>query len=330
MPQSLDNLVLRLRAVSEPSRLRLLALCSQGEWTVSELTQAMNQSQPRISRHLKILAEAGLVERFREGSWVFYRRTQDGEGGRLARSLGRMLPLQDRELVGDRRRLDAVRHLRSEQAAVHFDNVASDWDQIRQLHSDDAAVEAALLGLFSEHPPQRLLDIGTGTGRILELLAPFIGTGLGIDLSRDMLTIARDRLDRLQSRNCTVRHGDMYDLPLGQDQFDAAILHQVLHFADNPAAVLLEVSRILKPGGRLIIIDYAPHDLEHLRSDQAHRRLGFSEDEIRLLTQQAGFEVKSSQPLPGEVLTVVIWDMIRSENAERSHIDLAIEGTDQK
>ena len=214
LSHSLDSLLIGLRAAADASRLRLLAICAQGEWTVTELTQVLGQSQPRVSRHLKLLADAGLLERFREGSWVFYRRARAGTGARLARSLCRMLPADDPDLALDRQRLAAVRAARQEQAAQYFAAQAGRWDEVRSLYVDEAKVETALLGAFGEHPPRNLLDIGTGTGRVLQLFAPRIGFGLGIDLSREMLSVARANLDRTSLRNCQVRHGDMYHLPL--------------------------------------------------------------------------------------------------------------------
>src|SRR5688572_7984024 len=193
---SLNTLLDGIRAAADPSRLRLLAICSQGEWTVSELVQILGQSQPRISRHLKILAEAGLLDRFREGGWVFYRRAQNGAGARLARSLCRLLPDDDAELAADRRRLDTVREARRRQAERYFDDRASGWDSERDLAVDGAVVEGALRDLFAAERPPSLIDIGTGTGRILQVLAGQIGFGLGVDLSHDMLAVARANLDQ--------------------------------------------------------------------------------------------------------------------------------------
>jgi ArsR family transcriptional regulator len=292
--------------------LRLLVLCSQGEWTVTELTQVLGQSQPRVSRHLKLLADAGLLERFREGSWVFYRRAQSGPGARLARNLCRLLPSDDRDLALDRQRLAAVRAVRQEQAAHYFAAQATRWDQVRSLNLDEASVESALLGLFGDRPPRSLLDIGTGTGRVLQLFAPRIGFGLGVDLSREMLAVARANLDRTSLRNCQVRHGDMYHLPLPDGGFDAATLHNVLRFADDPAAALAEAARVLRPGGRLVVVDFAPHRLEFLREQHAHRRLGFADAEIREWFAAAALEFEPPLRLEGDPLTVVIWPARRA------------------
>ena len=304
---SLEELLTGLRAVAEPSRLRLLAICAQGEWTVSELTQVMAQSQPRISRHLKVMADARLLERFREGSWVFYRRAQHGEGARLARLLVRLLREDDPALRLDRQRLAAVRETRRRLAERYFDGSAARWDSERDLGVDGGAVEAELVRLFAELRPESLLDVGTGTGRILQVLAPHIGQGLGIDLSHDMLAVARAHLDRRLARNCQVRHGDMYQLPAQDRTFAAVTLHQVLHFADDPLAVLAEAARVLRPGGHLVVVDLAPHEHEGLRTEKRHRRLGFADAEMREWLTAAGLELVTSRQLGGDELSVVLW-----------------------
>ena len=285
---SLDILLDGIRAAADPSRLRLLAICSQGEWTVSELVQILGQSQPRISRHLKILAEAGLLDRFREGSWVFYRRAQNGEGARLARSLCRLLP-DDDPACGSTSggwtrsaRRAAGRPSASSTAAPVPGTASATSPSTRSL------VEAALRELFAPERPASLLDIGTGTGRILQVLAGQVGFGLGIDLSHDMLAVARANLDRREARNCQVRHGDMYQLPLPDGSFAAATLHQVLHFADDPFAALAEAAPRARPGrpaggGR----SRPPRGWSGCASAAGHRRLGFSDEEIGALVRGA-------------------------------------------
>ena len=319
---SLDMLLDGLRAAADPSRLRLLAICSQGEWTVSELVQILGQSQPRISRHLKILAEAGLLDRFREGSWVFYRRAQNGEGARLARSLCRLLPDGDPAMLLDQRRLEAVREARRRQAERFFDGHAAAWDSERGLGIDAEQVEAALRELIARDRPPSLIDIGTGTGRILQVLAGQIGFGLGIDLSHDMLAVARANLDRREARNCQVRHGDMYQLPLPDGFFAAAMLHQVLHFADDPFAALAEAARVLAPGGRLVVVDLARHELERLREHSEHRRLGFSDEEITLWFKELELVQEAPLRFPGRELTVVIWTARRAEAVDDKTMNL--------
>jgi ArsR family transcriptional regulator len=312
---SLDDVLNGLRAAADMTRLRLLLLCAQGEWTVSELTQILGQSQPRVSRHLKLLADAGLLERMPEGSWVFYRRARLGAGARMARNLCRMLPLDAPSVARDRQRLQMVRKTRRVQATRYFAEQAESWDRLRPLYVDETKVETELLSLFEGYSVSRLLDIGTGTGRVLQLLAPHIGSGLGIDQSTEMLTVARANLDRTSLRNCQVRQGDMYHLTLDANSFDAAVLHHVLHFADDPAAALIEAARVLRPGGRLVIIDFARHDQEHLRRDHAHRRLGFDDDEMRIWFEAADLTFEEPKALKGDPLTVVLWTATRTVNA---------------
>jgi SAM-dependent methyltransferase len=308
MPSTpLDDLLNGLRAAAEPSRLRLLAICSHGEWTVSELVQVMAQSQPRISRHLKLLAEAGLLERFREGGWVFYRRAQSGDAARVARSLCRLLPDGDPMLALDRQRLAAIRATRRRQAERFFDERAAVWDSETDVAIEAGAVEQELLRIFGAERADSLVDVGTGTGRILQVLAGQIGSGLGIDLSHDMLRVARANLDRREARNCQVRYGDMYQLPLADGSIAAVTLHQVLHFADDPQAALAEAVRVLVPGGRLVVVDLAQHDLEWLRTDKGHRRLGFSAAEIAGWFAELGLAAAPTTRLAGEGADVCIW-----------------------
>lgn len=319
----LEDLLNGLRAAAEPSRLRLLAICSHGEWTVSELVQVMAQSQPRISRHLKLLAEAGLLERFREGGWVFYRRAQSGEAARIARSLCRLLPEGDPLLALDRQRLAAIRAARRREAERFFDARAAIWDSETDVAIEADAVERELLRIFGAERTESLLDIGTGTGRILQVLAGHIGSGLGVDLSHDMLRVARANLDRREARNCQVRYGDMYQLPLSDTAVHAVTLHQVLHFADDPRAALAEAARVLAPGGRLVVVDLAQHDLEWLRTDKGHRRLGFAPGEVAGWFAEFGLEPAPVTRLQGEGADVCIWlaqKAVRDDDLQRDAV----------
>src|SRR5580693_6522869 len=277
---SLGDLLAALRAVAEPTRLRLLVLCSRGELTVSELAQILGQSQPRVSRHLKLMCDAGLLDRFREGSWVFYRVSAASTASTLARHLVAACGEHDPTMVLDLQRLAAIKRQRAERASAYFSENAPRWDSIRSLYIDEREVEAALIEIIGAVQPRDLLDIGTGTGRILEILGPRVGQALGIDMSREMLAVARVNLERAGAVNGTVRLGDMYQLPLPDASFDAVVIHQVLHYADRPAAAIAEAARVLRPGGVLVVIDFAPHPLEYLREEHAHLRLGFGDAEV--------------------------------------------------
>jgi ubiquinone/menaquinone biosynthesis C-methylase UbiE len=287
-----------LKAAGEATRLRLLVLIAEAELTVSDLTAILRQSQPRLSRHLRLLAEAGLVQRHREGSWAFFRLGERGGGADIARALIARLDPDDPVIARDRERLAAVRAARAAAAQNYFRRHAAEWDRIRQLHIADAAVEAAIRAALGDQPVRSLLDLGTGTGRMLELFANDIESGLGLDLSLDMLALARARLDRAGLKHCSVRHGDIYDLALPRDSFDVVIVHQVLHFLDDSARALREAARVLRPGGRLLVVDFAPHDLEFLRVEHAHRRLGFAAETVRQWLEAAGLDFVRQQTLP--------------------------------
>ena len=299
-----------LKAAGEATRLRILALLAEAELTVSDLTEILRQSQPRLSRHLRLLAEAGLVERFREGSWAFFRLGERGGTADIARALiGRLNP-DDAVIARDRERLAAVRNARAAAAQNYFRRHAAQWDRIRKLHVADAAVEDAIRTALADKPIRALLDLGTGTGRMLELFAENIERGLGLDLSLDMLALARARLDRAERKHCSVRHGDIYDLALPRESFDVVIIHQVLHFLDDSARAIREAARVLRPGGRLLVVDFAPHDLEFLREEHAHRRLGFSSETVTQWLEGAGLDVLRQQtfpPGPEGKIAVSLW-----------------------
>jgi ubiquinone/menaquinone biosynthesis C-methylase UbiE len=307
-----DALNAALKAAGEETRLRVLALLAEAELTVSDLTDILRQSQPRISRHLKLLAEAGLVERFREGTWAFFRLSEQGGGAAVARALLDRLDPADQTIARDRARLTSVRQARAAAAQAYFRAHAAEWDRIRKLHVTDAAVEDAIRAALADKPFRSLLDLGTGTGRMLELFGGVIERGLGLDLSLDMLLLARDRLERAGLKNCSVRQGDLYDLPLVNDSFDVVILHQVLHFLDDGARAIHEAARVLRPGGRLLVVDFAPHEQEFLREQFAHRRLGFASETMTQWMAASGLEPvlhKSLKPEPGSdgKIAVSVW-----------------------
>jgi len=313
----MDHLLAALRAVAEATRLRLVVLCARGELTVSELTQILGQSQPRVSRHLKLLCEAGLLDRFREGSWVFYRLSQSDPASTLARQLVAACDETDPTLGLDLQRLNAIKRQRAEAAGAYFRENAAQWHRIRSLYVDEREVEAALVEIISKADPRDLLDIGTGTGRVLEVLAPQVQSALGVDQSREMLSIARVNLERARLDNASVRLGDMYQLALPDASFDAVVIHQVLHYADRPATAIAEAARTLRPAGILVLVDFAPHALEFLRDEHAHRRLGFSDTEVEEWCRATGLNPGSPRRLPGDPLTVVIWTAHRPAAAAR-------------
>jgi ubiquinone/menaquinone biosynthesis C-methylase UbiE len=304
------TLTATLKAAAEPTRLRLLALIAEAELTVSDLTAILRQSQPRLSRHLRLLAVAGLVQRHREGSWAFFALGERGGPADIARGLIALLDPADAVMVRDRERLAAVRATRAAAAQNYFRRHAAEWDRIRKLHVADAAVEAAIVAALGGQPIRSLLDLGTGTGRMLELFGRDIERGLGLDLSLDMLALARARLDRAGLKTCSVRQGDIYDPALPRDSFDVIIIHQVLHFLDDSARAIREASRLLRPGGRLLVVDFAPHDLEFLREEHAHRRLGFAAETVTQWLESAGLRLVRQETLPPDPegkIAVSLW-----------------------
>lgn len=309
---SLQILLAGLRAAGEETRLRILGLLAQGELSVSDMTDILGQSQPRISRHLKLMAEAGLIERHREGAWAFFRIAQGGASGTLARALAETISPHDQMLATDLERLAAVRAQRSLVAQSYFARVARDWDEVRSLHAPDEAVEAAVADVIGAGAIGSLLDLGTGTGRMLQLFAPRASRAVGVDASHAMLAVARANLERAGLSRTELRQGDIYALPFGRNAFDVVLVHQVLHFLDDPARALREASAALAPGGRMIVIDFAAHDVEFLRTEHAHRRLGFTTEQISEWCRAAGLIMRPARTVghgSGDAarLTVTLW-----------------------
>ena len=305
----MDVLLAALRAAAEPTRLRLLALCARGAFCVTELTEILGQSQPRLSRHLKLLCDSGLLAREREGANAWF-ALPTGSDGSLARELVARLPADDAILEADRRQAARVLSERARVANERFRRQGADWDEMRALDLPAPAVEAALLSLVPERGVTRLLDIGTGTGRVLELLAPHVAQGLGVDASKAMLALARSRLARAGLTHCAVRLADMYRLPLANASFDVAVLQMVLHYAEDPAGVLAEASRVLRPNGRLIVIDLARHGREEVAVKLAHRWPGFTD--ATMAEWLAAAELSGDDPLtvPGP-LEMRVWPATR-------------------
>ncbi len=309
----MERLLSSLRAVAEPTRLRLLALAARGSFCVMEFTEILGQSQPRLSRPLKLLCDCGLLDRVREGANVWF-ALPPGDDGALARDLIARLPGDDAILESDRRQAARVLAERARIASESFRNKGADWDEMRALELPAQAVEDALLALIPETSRGRLLDIGTGTGRVLELLAPRVRQGLGVDASKAMLALARARLSHPGLGHCAVRLADMYRLPLADASFDIAVLQMVLHFAEDPAGAIAEAARVLRPGGKLIVIDLAPHVREDLTSKRAHRWPGFSDSAVNQLVTNAGLDPGDAVTIPGP-LDVRIWCATRLHNA---------------
>jgi len=322
----LDSLVNALKAAGEVTRLRLLALLAAGELSVKDLTEILDQSQPRVSRHLKLLAEAGLISRHAEGAWAYFGLSDDSERARLARHLVDLLDRDDPQVAEDILRLQRVREGQREQAAAYFAQVAGSWDLLRNLHVPEEAVEAAISELVGVRKLDLLLDLGTGTGRMLELLAGKYQRGVGIDSSREMIAVARAKLVAANIAHAHIRLGDITEIDAHAGPADLIIIHQVLHYFDDPGSMVQAARRALRPGGEMIIVDFAPHELEFLRTEHAHRRLGLSQAQMESWARLAGLEVTGFRDFPSENgpenLTVCLWtlkhpgdDSRRSETA---------------
>jgi len=309
---SLDRLVDILKAAAESSRLRTLALLARGDLTVSDLTEILNQSQPRVSRHLKLLLKAGLIGRYQEGSWALFRLSDVENTRGMIESLLARVDARDIQTERDLERLVEVKRKRQDRAADYFSRNAASWDEIRSLHASDAAVEAALIEIVGERPIQSMLDLGTGTGRLLEIFAPIYRRGVGLDLSREMLSVARANLDRAGIAHAQVRLGDLLSPPVERNAFDLISIHQVLHYLDNPALAIREAARLLRPSGRLIIVDFASHELEYLRREHAHVRLGFSDRQMAEWLRESDLRLEDTREFAPEALgdgslTVKLW-----------------------
>ena len=296
------------RALADSTRLRILALLRSMELSVGELAQVLGQSQPRVSRHVKILCDAGLAERRKEGSWVFVALGDDRHVRPVLAALDAWtVDDADHWAVADSARLAAVRADRAAAAEEWFEAHAGEWDAIRSLHVAESEVEAAMVAALGDAGIDRLIDIGTGTGRMLELFAPHAKSALGIDRSSEMLRLARAKLSGQGLANAELRQADLYALPMTDGEADAAILHHVLHFAQQPGAAIREAARVLGGGGRLLIADFAPHDREELRQREGHVRLGFSDDQMLGWFEAAGLAPVKTDTLEGGELTVKLW-----------------------
>ena len=302
-----------LRAAGEPTRLRVLALLAREELSVMELGQILGHSQPRVSRHLKLLTQAGLVERFPDGAWVFYRLASAEPHHRFVTQTLALISRAD--AAEDLEKLEGVRRERMAEASAYFAVNAAQWDEIRSLYVSEADVEAAILRAAGPGPFRRIIDLGTGTGRMLSLLGPKAQAAIGLDLSQQMLNIARAQVFEQGLPRVELRHGDIYATGLPAAGADLVVLHRVMHHLSDPAGAVTEAARLLAPGGRLLIVDFAPHKLEYLREAHQHRRLGFSDEEMARWLDHAGLERAPPVSLPPtseEGLTVEIWSAERT------------------
>lgn len=316
MPKSpaiqLDTMVDTLKAAAESSRLRILVLLSHGDLTVSDLTEILNQSQPRVSRHLKLLLDAELIARYQEGSWAFFRLADTESARDFVHGIVDNIAPADAVVARDLERLAGVKKRRQVRAAEYFSSNAESWDTIRSLHVPDGAVETVMTKLVGKRPFQSMVDLGTGTGRLLELFSPLYRRGTGVDLSREMLSVARANLDKAGVTHAQVRLGDLYAPPVDRDAHDFVAMHQVLHYLEDPAAAVREAARLLRPGGRLMIVDFATHQHEFLREKHAHVRLGFADRAIAEWLDEAELDLEESQAFAprgdaAEGLTVKLW-----------------------
>jgi ArsR family transcriptional regulator len=307
----------RFQAVSDPTRLRILALVARMELSVGELAQLLEQSQPRVSRHVRILADAGIVERRKEGSWVFMALADAEQTAPLLELVEAWIDESTRAMFGeDRARLDAVRADWAEAAERYFAAQAEVWDSIRSLHVAEAEVERAIDRALGHRALGTLVDIGTGTGRMIELFGPRASEAIGIDRSSDMLRLARVKLESAGVRS-SLRQGDMYSLPLADGTADCVIIHQVLHYAHAPADAITEAARVLAPGGTLLVVDFAAHEREELRTFDAHLRLGFADEVMEGWFNSAGLEVDHVEHLEGGALTVTLWRGVKAPVRQR-------------
>jgi ArsR family transcriptional regulator len=307
------------QALADPTRLRIVALLRAMELSVGELAQILGQSQPRVSRHVKILGDAGILDRRKEGSWVFLTLADPDRSGPLMEMIDHWVdPDSARVMADDSARLEAVRADRAESAARYFASHAEVWDVIRSLHVAESEVERAIDQARSDRPIGRLVDIGTGTGRMIELFAAQATTAIGIDRSSEMLRLARAKLEAVGIGSAGLRQGDMYALPLDDGSADSVILHQVLHYAQSPQAAIGEAARILAPGGRLLVVDFAAHEREELRTSDAHLRLGFADEAMIGWFEAAGLAPDHVEHLAGGELTVTLWRGVKAPNAQQT------------
>lgn len=315
----MDQVVEITRAIGEPTRLRILVLLSHGEMAAGEMSVVLNQSQPRVSRHLKLLVEAGLIERRPEGAWVFFKLTSEGAPNRIITAILNEVSKTDFVILRDTERLAQVQAQREQQAQAYFESAAAEWETLRRLHQPDDEVEAALTQMVQDQQFAFHVDLGSGTGRMLELFGPMTRQAEGLDSSRKMLAMARARVDASTKSSVSVRHGDILALPYAEKSANLITIHQVLHYMREPHLAIGEAARVLADDGVLLIADFAPHAFEELREKHAHRRLGLAEQDVVKWCEMAGLQVVKTQhvlpPSHVEGLAVTIWKAVRPKSS---------------
>ncbi len=308
----MDKLLKSLRAIAEPTRLRILAICAHAELTASDIVAILDQSQPRVSRHLKLLVTAGLLERNQEGNWAYYQTPYSSKNMELGRIIVGLIPKNSQILINDLDKLKKIKQSRSKLADEYFCNNAADWEILRKLHIDNDKIDAALLNNITIGKIGSLLDIGTGTGHILKILSPKVDKAIGIDKSHEMLTIARANIDKTQYPNVELRHGDMYNIAYDNNYFDMITIHMVLHYAEYPDLLLKEASRLLRPNGKVILVDFEPHTQEYLREDHAHKWLGFNDAKIKALMKNAELDYQCLLRIKSQSMSIGIWQGVKN------------------
>ena len=303
----MDTLIKALKAAGEPTRLRILAALSHYELTVTELVSLLGQSQPRVSRHLKLLLEAGLVARFQEGSWVFQRLSESP----MTDNIVQMIDFSEPVLKQDGERLERIKKENAKRATDYFARNAGDWDQIRTMVGSDENIEAAMLETVGDRRFENMIDMGTGTGRVIEIFAAHTRKATGYDSSQEMLKLARSKFEQAGLSHCQARLGDITALPAPSESADLITIHQVLHYLDRPFAVIEEAKRLLTAGGQILVVDFARHQHEFLRSEHAHRRLGFANSEVEFWCEQNGLALRHAHKLTHndsrDGLDVMLW-----------------------
>ena len=310
MWKSYDDYIDALRAISEPTRFRLTRLCAQGELTVSELMRIVGQSQPRVSRHLKLLQDAGVLESFREQHWVFYRVAQNSPSQQLVSDLLQHLPADDDLMDFDQTRLNELRDARAKLSEEFVETEVPDWLRLHEYHGDELRFGDAVRDALAGREVGHLLDIATGTGRMLKIAGPLAESGVGIDLSKKMVMVARNALAEADLPHLTVRQEDMYQMRFPARHFDTVTIDQVLYFASNPDALIREATRVLKPSGRLLLVAFT--EAANAKTPPA---VSIAISDIRSWLEDAGLKIVTTNVLPGDVLDISL--LVSEKNKDR-------------